>query len=98
MTATVDAPSPASPSDITSVTSLPALLLGRADSRPKAIAMRKKHLGRWRQYTWEEYAKRAAHIGLGLLELGVQPGERVAIHSNNRPSWLMADIAIQGIG
>jgi long-chain acyl-CoA synthetase len=60
--------------------------------------MRKKHLGRWREYTWEEYERRAAHIGLGLLDLGVEPGDRVAIHSENRPAWLLADMGIQGIG
>src|SRR4051794_28089776 len=77
---------------------LPALLLQRAASRPTAVAMRKKDLGRWKQYTWAEYAERAARVGLGLLEVGVKAGDRVAIHSENRPAWLLADIGVQGIG
>jgi long-chain acyl-CoA synthetase len=79
-------------------TSLPGLLVQRADERPTAVALRKKDLGRWREYTWDEYRTRAARIGLGLLELGVEPGDRVAIHSENRPAWLLADMGGQGIG
>jgi long-chain acyl-CoA synthetase len=60
--------------------------------------MRDKELGRWREYTWAEYARRAARVGLGLLELGVEPGDRVAVHSENRPAWLLADMGAQGIG
>ena len=79
-------------------TSLPALLLQHAADRPAAVAMRKKTLGRWREYTWSEYAERAAKIGLGLLELGVEAGDSVAVHSENRPAWLLADLGTQGIG
>jgi long-chain acyl-CoA synthetase len=78
--------------------SLPALLLERAANTPNAVALRKKDLGVWRQYTWAEYAQRAANVGLGLRALGVEAGERVAIHSENRPAWLLADLGIQGIG
>ena len=60
--------------------------------------MRKKALGRWREYTWAEYAERTARVGLGLLELGVEPGDCVAVHGENRPAWLLADLGVQGIG
>src|SRR5688500_16788032 len=78
--------------------SLPAILLERARTTPSGVAMRKKALGRWRTYTWSEYADRASRIGRGLLELGVGEGDRVAIHSENRVAWLLADMGIQGIG
>ena len=77
---------------------LPGQLLRLAASRPNDVAMRKKVLGRWKEYTWGQYADRAARVGLGLLELGVEPGQTVSIHSENRPSWLIADLGIQGIG
>ncbi|HVF73422.1 MAG TPA: AMP-binding protein [Acidimicrobiales bacterium] len=93
MTATVD-----TPRTLATATSLPGLLVQRAGERPTAVALRKKDLGRWREYTWDEYLTRAARVGLGLLELGVQPGDRVAIHSENRPAWMLADMGIQGIG
>jgi long-chain acyl-CoA synthetase len=97
MTATVERSATAS-SGRSTPTSLPALLLQHAAERPGAVALRDKHLGRWREWTWEEYARRAARVGLGLRELGVEPGDRVAVHSENSPEWLLADLGIQGIG
>jgi long-chain acyl-CoA synthetase len=77
---------------------LPALLLQRAEATPRRVGMRKKDLGIWKQYTWADYAARAAAVGLGLRALGVAPGDRVAIHSLNRPAWTLADMGSQGIG
>jgi long-chain acyl-CoA synthetase len=77
---------------------LPALLLQRAEATPRRTGMRKKDLGIWKQYTWADYAARAAAVGLGLRALGVAPGDRVAIHSLNRPAWALADMGSQGIG
>ena len=80
------------------MSSLPDLLLQHARERPDAPAIREKRRGRWNELTWGEYADRVARIAGGLRELGVQPGDRVAIHSENRPEWVLADLAIQGIG
>ena len=77
---------------------LPALLLQRAEATPTRVALRKQHLGIWQQYTWATYAERAAAVGLGLRALGVEPGDRVAVHSLNRPAWALADMGSQGIG
>lgn len=77
---------------------LPVLLRQQAAERPHALAMRHKKFGRWREYSWQDYATNCAHVGLGLRALGVRPGERVAIHSENRPEWLFADLGAQGIG
>ena len=38
-------------------------------------------------------SERVRHLSLGLLELGVRPGDRVAILSENRPEWAIADYA-----
>jgi long-chain acyl-CoA synthetase len=86
------------PSSAPAGSTLPAHLLRRATDAPTRTAMRKKHLGRWRSYSWSEYAERAAAVGMGLRALGVEPGDRVAIHSNNRPAWLLSDLGAQGIG
>ncbi len=77
---------------------LPSVLIERARSTPNAVALRKKELGRWKEYDWQTYANRAARIARGLGTLGVGPGDRVAIHAENRPAWVIADLAIQGIG
>jgi len=78
--------------------SLPARLLERAAEMPERVALRKQHLGVWKQYTWADYAERVAASGMGLRALGVEPGDRVAVHSLNRPAWLLADLGAQGIG
>jgi long-chain acyl-CoA synthetase len=61
-------------------------------------AMRHKHHGRWRDISWSEYLERAARIGLGLRELGMQPGDRVAVIGDNCPEWLWIDMGVQGAG
>ncbi|MGH9136927.1 MAG: AMP-dependent synthetase/ligase [Acidimicrobiales bacterium] len=86
------------PTSTTGSDTLPAILLHRAATTPTRVALRKKHLGLWKSYTWGEYAERAAAVGLGLRALGVLPGDRVAVHSENRPAWVLADMGIQGIG
>ena len=67
---------------------------------PGQVAMREKDFGIWQEYTWAEtwdLVETAAH---GLLELGVEPGDRVAIHSEDRPEWIILDlatVAVRGI-
>ncbi|WP_249464413.1 AMP-dependent synthetase/ligase [Amycolatopsis thermalba] len=80
------------------VRTLPARLLEHARAMGDKTAMREKHRGRWREWTWAEYAERVANVAAGLRELGVEPGDRVAIHAENRPEWVVADLAVQGIG
>ena len=77
---------------------LPHKLLARAAAHPDAVALRHKKLGVWREYTWRDYADQARLVGLGLRSLGVNPGDRVAVHAENRPEWVFADLAAQGIG
>ena len=79
-------------------TSLPAMLAARAVDMADDTALRHHELGVWVSHSWSEYATRAARIGMALLELGVSVGDRIAIHSQNRPEWLFADIGAQGIG
>ncbi|AIJ20235.1 AMP-dependent synthetase/ligase [Amycolatopsis methanolica] len=80
------------------VRTLPARLLEHARTLGDRTAMREKHRGRWREWTWSAYAERVANVAAGLRELGVEPGDRVAIHAENRPEWVVADLAVQGIG
>lgn len=84
--------------DVARLRTLPHMLQQNAERMPKIVAQRHKDLGRWREYTWGEYAERSARTGLGLLALGVQAGDRVAIIGDNRPEWLWSDVGVQGIG
>ena len=97
MTATLerDVP-PASPGGTHET--LPALLLSRAEGDSTRVALRSKDLGRWVETTWAGYADRVSSVAAGLRALGVEPGDRVSVHSENRIEWLLADLAVQGMG
>ncbi|MEU8886488.1 AMP-dependent synthetase/ligase [Streptomyces sp. NPDC048442] len=52
----------------------------------------------WRSLSWGQAAKRVYSIGAGLVELGVQPEERVALASNTRVEWILADLGVMCAG
>ena len=64
----------------------------------KRAALRYRAGGEWHDITHRELERRVHHVGLGLRKLGVQPGDRVAIVSANRPEWAVADLACLMIG
>ena len=57
-----------------------------------------KHEGQWQWMTYGEWADRVRRLRTGLQKLGVGPGDRVAIISNNNPEWAMAAYASYGLG
>ena len=65
---------------------------------PEKIAMRYKEFGVWQETTYEEFWKRSNYLSMGLKFFGIEKGHSVAIHSENRPEWFIADIGIQAIG
>jgi long-chain acyl-CoA synthetase len=79
-------------------TTAPALLAERARSEPGGIAYRAKHLGLYRERTWQDYAARVASVAHGLRELGLAPGERMAIMGDACEEWLLADLGAQSLG
>ncbi|UGY91378.1 AMP-dependent synthetase/ligase [Streptomyces gobiensis] len=48
----------------------------------------------WKSYSWAEAAERVFAIAAGLMDLGVQPEQRVAIASNTRVDWILSDLGI----
>ncbi|MEU8357792.1 AMP-binding protein [Nonomuraea sp. NPDC048882] len=64
----------------------------RAARDPGAVAMRHKDLGIWQEVTWGAYWTQVELVAHALLALGVEPGDRVAVHAENRPEWLYADL------
>ncbi len=64
----------------------------RAAALPDRVAMREKDLGIWQEVTWADYWDRVLDVGHALLSLGVEAGDRVAIHSENRREWLFTDV------
>ena len=62
------------------------------------IALREKEYGIWQQFTWQDYLDRVRDFCLGLVSLGFQRGEKVAIVGDNRPEWVIAELAAQSAG
>ena len=52
----------------------------------------------WQSITAQEMLRRVAGLSKALGELGIKPGDRVAIFAPNCPEWHIADFAIQGVG
>jgi long-chain acyl-CoA synthetase len=90
MTATTSRPTVQTPTVATRVRD-------RARTTPDAVAMREKLFGIWTEITWAEYWDAVCDVAHAFLSLGVQPGDRVAIHSENRPEWLFADLGTVAI-
>jgi long-chain acyl-CoA synthetase len=74
-------------------------LIGRAaEQYGERVAARHKVDGGWRDVTFAEAADAAREIGLGLIDLGIQPGERVCLLSTTRIEWTYCDFAISSAG
>src|SRR5262245_43580056 len=76
----------------------PQLLAERARATPDVVAFRSKHLGRYRERTWHDYAVMVARCARGLRDLGLARGERVAIMGDPCEEWVIADLAAQSAG
>lgn len=76
----------------------PRLLVELAASRPDDVAMQEKRYGIWEPLTWVGYAARVRDVAHGLASLGVQRGEIIAVLGDNRPEWLVAELAAQSMG
>lgn len=62
------------------------------------IALRYQQDGLFHDLAWKDYRHQADRAAAGLIELGIEPGDRVAILSENRYEWFIADHAILSAG
>ncbi len=74
---------------------LPQLLLRNARQSPQRIAMREKEKGIWQQWTWRQYLQETQDFALGLVALGFESGDKLAILSDNRPQVYWTMVAVQ---
>jgi len=68
------------------------------DNHRESEFMRFKTGGEWRSLKFGEVARRVRELALGLHALGIRAGDRIAIWSENRPEWNLADLAALAIG
>ena len=95
MTSTLERPS--SGAAALGVNSIAGLLRSIASEEPETVALREKEFGIWQETTYAGYWQLVREAGMALWTLGVRPGDKVAVHSENRIAWVVTDIAAQSI-
>ena len=78
--------------------SVPALLHRNAEKFAKAPAYREKEYGIWQSWTWSQTRDEVEALALGLMELGINEGDFVAVIGRNRPTLYWAMVAAQMTG
>jgi len=73
------------------------MLKHQAKNNPLDVALAQKIDGEWVTYSTQDFVDNVDALSLGLLELGIKKGEKVAIISFNRPEWNFVDFAVQQI-
>ncbi len=77
---------------------IPKLLMARCDELGERTAMREKDLGIWLSFSWNDTYNHAKLIGLGLVALGLKPGEVASILSEDNKEWIYTDLGVQSVG
>ena len=65
---------------------------------PESIALRNKEFGIWNEISYLDFWNRCTYLASALMVYGVNKGEKVAVHSENRPEWFISDLGIQAVG
>ena len=78
--------------------SVPALFRRNAKNNPSAPAYREKEFGIWQTWTWADALSEAEALALGLIDLGINRGDFVAIIGRNRPSLYISMVGIEMAG
>ncbi len=76
------------------VETISQLFLNTVKTYPKDDLLAAKQEGRYVPIPTEEFARCVKHLSLGLADLGLGPGEKLVILSENRPEWTMTDFAV----
>ena len=77
---------------------IPQIFLEKVEKNPDGIAFRYKKRGIYKGVTWKEYFHHTENFCLGLLEMGLQRGDRVAIMGDICPEWIYSSLAVESAG
>ena len=77
---------------------IPRLLRHQAEVRGDKVAMRVKHLGVWKNYTWRDVLDEVRRLACGLCDMEVAGGDTVVVIGGNTPRLFFAMTACQAIG
>jgi long-chain acyl-CoA synthetase len=84
--------------DYDTIRSLPAMFFDAATRGGERPFLWAKHEASYQPLSWAETARTVNRLARGLVALGIQPGDRVALAAENRPEWAIADLAIMSVG
>lgn len=84
--------------DIDGAPNLVALFLKRAGQKGDAPFLGHKAGGKWVTQSWRSAAEHVVLLAEALRAMGLEDGDRVALVSENRPEWCIADLAIMAAG
>ncbi|MDO5026150.1 MAG: long-chain fatty acid--CoA ligase [Trueperella sp.] len=86
--------------EVPAALTIPKVLRQKATERPREVAIeRKSALGNsWVSVTWKEFMTEIQAVARGLIALGVQPGDNVALMAHTSYEWALFDFAIQFAG
>lgn len=84
--------------DYSKLQNLPLLFFERAAHYGEAPFLWRKQDGAWHSMSWRAVAESASKLSRGLRAQGLQRGDRVGLVAENRPEWLIADLAIMAAG
>jgi len=77
---------------------VPQMFQARIQLSGNRVALRYKKLGVWHDVTWNEYNQKVRGICLGLVSLGLKPGECVSVIGENCPEWVCIDLGTMHAG
>jgi len=74
---------------------IPKLIKRNYERWPGRTAMAMKNFGVWQRYRWHGYYHKVKYFSLGLISLGLEPGDVVCIIGDNEPEWFWSEFATQ---
>src|SRR6056297_2922987 len=77
---------------------LPGLLFRGLDNYPEGLFSSTKRDGSWHETDVKTFREKVRNFALGLYDLGVKPGNKVSVHSENSTEWLICDLAVLSLG
>ena len=80
------------------IDTLPKQLRENATRFGDRVALREKEFGIWQSFTWVQFLERVRHFALGLHTLGFERGDIVGVIGDNRPEWVITELAAQSLG
>ena len=83
---------------VDAASNLVSMFLDRAEEHGDRPLLSRKADGRWQAQSWAQCRDAVASLSAALIELGIKPGDRVMLVSENRPEWCLADLAIMAAG